>query len=90
MCWLLGLFYILMMLLYLFIFIFLFFCLATQPSVVCFLLQEDELSGVSSALWLHADSAALGCHLLSLMHLLFESEGAVVLMPEGFVWEFLL
>lgn len=27
---------------------------------------------------------------LSLTHLLFESEGAVVLMPEGFVWEFLL
>lgn len=36
---------------------------------------EDELSGVSSALWLCADSAALRCHLLSFMHLLFESKG---------------
>lgn len=62
------------------------FCLATQPGIVCFLLQEDELSGVSSALWLHADSAALGCH-CHLMHLLFESEGAVVLMPGAFIWE---
>lgn len=72
-----------MMLLYLFFL----FCLATQPSIICFLLQEDELSGVSSALWLHADSAALGCHLLSLMHLLFESEGAVGLMPGAFIWK---
>lgn len=44
-------------------------------SAVCFLLQEDELSGVSSALWLCADSVALGCHLLSHMYLLFESKG---------------
>lgn len=42
---------------------------------------------MSSALWLHADSAALGCHLLSLMHLLFESEGAVGLMPGAFIWK---
>lgn len=49
-------------------------CFTTQSSAVPALLQEDELSGVSSALGLCADSETLGCHSLSLTHLLSESK----------------
>lgn len=81
--WLLHLIYILM---YpndaTFFFSFSFFCLAAHPSTICFLLQEDEPSGLPSALWFCANSAASQSCSLSRLHLLFDSKGTGALYLE--------
>lgn len=51
-----------------FFFSFSFFCLAAHPSTICFLLQEDEPSGLPSALWFCANSAASQSCSLSRLH----------------------
>lgn len=78
MCWLLGLFYILMMLLYLFLLSYpaehrMFSSAGRRAlgSVFCFMASCRFCSSGLS---------------LSLMRLLFELEGAVVLMPGEFIW----